>query len=217
MRYETVIFDLDGTLVDSYDALLLSVNHTRGAFGLGPLALAEVKAMVGDGLGMLLGRTFHPGLVPEDATRIFEDHYDTVCCSASRLLDGVGATIERLHAAGTRMAICTNKPTSFSTRIVEHLALGGFVSAVVGPDVAGARKPEGKHVLVTIERAGGRPETSLFVGDMTSDVAAARNAGIDVAVIPTGAIDAVTLRAANADYLLEQFSDLEQIVLGDES
>lgn len=217
MRYETVIFDLDGTLVDSYDALQQSVNHTRSRFGLAPLTLAEVKAMVGDGLGVLLRRTFAPNAVPNAAQRIFEEHYDTVCCNSSRLLDGVDTTLAKLHAAGARMAICTNKPTSFSVRIVDHLGLSRFVEAVVGPDLAGARKPEGEHVRFTIDRAGGRPESTLFVGDMKIDVEAARSAGVDVAVIPTGAVDAETLREADADFLLERFDDLARIVLGESS
>jgi phosphoglycolate phosphatase len=216
MRYDTVIFDLDGTLVDSYQALLTSVNHTRGAFGLAPLSLAEVRSMVGDGLGVLLERTFAPGSVPPEAQSVFEQHYDTVCCSESRLLDGVAATIEQLHASGTRMGICTNKPTSFSRKIVEHLGLAVSLGAVVGPDEAGAKKPDGRHVLVTIDRAEGNRESALFVGDMTIDVEAARNAGIAVAVIPTGAVGLETLRAAGADYVLERFSDLQQIVLGTE-
>jgi phosphoglycolate phosphatase len=213
MRYETVIFDLDGTLVDSYDALQQSVNHTRSRFDLGPLSLPDIKAMVGDGLGVLLERTFSPGPVPPEAKSIFEEHYDTVCCGASRLLDGVGTTVARLHSAGARMAICTNKPTPFSVKIVEHLGLIRFMEAVVGPDAAGARKPEAQHVRFTIERAGGRPETTLFVGDMKIDVEAARNAGVAVAVIPTGAVDAETLREANADFLLERFDDLARIVM----
>lgn len=216
MRYETVIFDLDGTLVDSYDALQQSVNHTRSRFDLGPLALPDIKAMVGDGLGVLLERTFRPGPVPPEAKSIFEEHYDIVCCGASRLLDGVDTTIERLYSAGTRMAICTNKPTPFSVKIVEHLGLIRFMRAVVGPDTAGARKPEAQHVRVTIDRAGGRLETTLFVGDMQIDVEAARNAGVSVAVIPTGAVGADALRAANADFLLERFDELERIVLEDE-
>jgi len=216
MRYETVIFDLDGTLVDSYEALQLSVNHTRSRYGLAALAIAEIKAMVGDGLGVLLERTFNPHDVPEDAKEIFEAHYDSVCCDASRLLEGVDTTVSRLHAAGTRMAICTNKPTSFSIKIVEHLGLGKIIPVVVGPDLAGARKPDAQHVRFTLERAGGDSGSALFVGDMKIDIEAARNAGIAVAAIPTGAVDAATLRSANADYLLERFTDLERIVLGND-
>lgn len=214
MRYRTVIFDLDGTLVDSYDALLQSVNHTRGRFELEPLTLTRVKEMVGDGLGMLLDRTFAPNAVPDDATRIFEEHYDAVCCGASRLLEGVGATIQTLHDAGARMGICTNKPTSFSVKIVDYLGLGELIGTVVGPDEAGARKPDARHVHYTIERTGGRPESTLFVGDMTIDIDAARNAGVAVAAIPTGAVDAETLRKARPDFLLSRFSDLGRVVLG---
>ena len=215
MRYETILFDLDGTLVDSYEALLASVNYTRAQFGLSSLRLDEVKSMVGDGLPRLLERAFAGQPVPTNARTIFETHYDSVCCTASKLLDGVAATVAQLDAAGARMAICTNKPTSFSVKIVEYLGLASFFDAIVGPDEAGAAKPDPRHVEVTLSRTGGHRDTALFVGDMKVDVDAARNAGIAVAVIPTGAVDMPTLRRAGADYYLDRFSDLIGVVRGD--
>ena len=213
-RYRTVVFDLDGTLVDSYDALHQSVNDTRARFGLEPLPLGAIKSMVGDGLGSLLERVFFPGEVPEDATPIFEAHYDSVCCSASHVLEGVEETLRSLYDSGIAMAICTNKPTSFSKKIVEYLGLSPMLRDVVGPDVAGTRKPDGRHLTFTIERADGDVESSLYVGDMTVDIEAARNAGVPVAVIPTGAVTLEILKEADADYYLERFEDLERIVLG---
>jgi len=110
------------------------------------------------------------------------------------------------------MAVCTNKPTSFSRKILEFLGLARHFSAIVGPDLAGARKPEAKHLLCTLETTKIAREDALFVGDMPIDVHAARNSGIDVAVIPTGSSSAEQLHAARPDHYLDRFSDLLKIV-----
>jgi phosphoserine phosphatase len=123
-------------------------------------------------------------------------------------------TLAALHAAGARMAICTNKPTSFSKKIVAYLGIDHYLDAVVGPDLAGARKPDARHVDAALAAAGGNRERALFVGDMLIDVEAARNAGIPCAVIATGVTDATVLRRSAARHVLERFTDLRDIATG---
>ena len=84
------------------------------------------------------------------------------------------------------MAVCTNKPTAFSKKILDFLELSPYFCAIVGPDLAGARKPDAQHVLHTLAATSCSASEALFVGDMPIDVHAARNSGIDVAVVPTG-------------------------------
>ncbi len=217
MRYSTLIFDLDGTLVDSYEALGNSINFARVELGFAELPVEVITSFVGEGLEKLLERSFHPSPVPADARAIFERKYDEVCCTQSRVLDGVKETVVRLHELGATMAICTNKGTSFSRKIVDYVGLGRFMAAVVGPDLAGARKPDGRHVEFALQAANGDKPHALFVGDMLVDVEAARNAGIAVAVIATGATSADVLRAAGAEHVLNRFDDLLGIVQGDEA
>jgi phosphoglycolate phosphatase len=212
MRYTTIVFDLDGTLVDSYAALAEAINFARKELGREPLELDRVKSFVGEGLEVFLQRSFHPDAVPSEAGPVFERKYDEICCNASKLLDGVMDTVKRLHEAGAQMAICTNKPTAFSVKIVEHVGLGEYIGAVIGPDLAGARKPSGLHVLHAIRAIDGDVASTLFVGDMVIDVEAARNAGTAIAVIPTGVTSVEDLRAAGADYVLERFEDLLAVV-----
>jgi phosphoserine phosphatase len=157
---------------------------------------------------------FAPSVVPDDATRLFEERYDEVCCSESRALDGVVDTLAELHRLGVRMAVCTNKPTSFSVKIVEHLGIGRFFGAVVGPDAAGARKPDARHVDAALDAVGGSRERALFVGDMLIDVEAARNAGIPCAVIASGATGVEVLRRSSARHILGRFGDLVGVVTG---
>lgn len=212
LRYHAVLFDLDGTLVDSYAALSDAVNFARRQHGFDELPPDAIRRFVGDGLEKLLERAFDGQAVPPSATEAFEQRYDEICCTGSKILADVEMTLETLHACGVAMAVCTNKPTAFSRKILEFLNLATFFQAIVGPDVAGARKPQAQHVLRTLESTHCEPNDALFVGDMPIDVEAAHNSGIDVAVVSTGSSSSSALRAAGADHYLERLADLVQIV-----
>lgn len=212
LRYRAVLFDLDGTLVDSYTALAEAVNYARREHGLHELSAARIRGFVGDGLETMLRRAFETENVPRTARIAFENRYDEICCAESKILADVAETISALHALGVAMAVCTNKPTSFSKKILEFLQLAPFFRAIVGPDLAGARKPEAQHVLHTLAATGCTADEALFVGDMPIDVHAARNGGVKVAVIPTGSSTPEALRASSPDHYLQRFSDLLDVV-----
>jgi phosphoglycolate phosphatase len=211
LRYRAVLFDLDGTLVDSYAALADAVNFARGKYGLPSLPAETIREFVGEGLERLLSRAFEDG-VPAGATEAFETRYDAICCEQSRVLADVESTLSALDRSGVAMAVCTNKPTAFSRKILEFLDLARFFCAIVGPDAAGARKPEPQHVLRTLEATHCGPEEALFVGDMPIDVKAAHNSGLAAAVVPTGSSSSSALRAAGPDHYLDRLADLVQIV-----
>lgn len=211
-RYSAVVFDLDGTLVDSYDALTDAVNHCLAHFHRPALSRGQIRDYVGEGVEVLLSRCFSPEPVPADAGRVFEERYDEVCCDQSRILAEVSQTIAALATGGIRMGVCTNKPTSFSRKILEHLGVAGQFESIVGPDLAGARKPDARHVEYVLETLHAEPSNALFVGDMPIDVHAARNAGLDVAVIATGSASAESLQRESPDFFLKRFSELVEIV-----
>jgi len=212
LRYRAVLFDLDGTLVDSYSALAEAVNYARRQHGLGDLGEARIKQFVGDGLDKLLQRAFETNDIPRGVQEAFESRYDEICCAESKVLADVETTLDCLSALQVAMAVCTNKPTFFSRKILEALGLARHFRAIVGPDLAGARKPDPQHLLRALDATGVPCGDALFVGDMPIDVHAARNSGIDVAVVPTGSSSTEQLRAANADHYLDRFSDLLKIV-----
>lgn len=212
LRYHAVLFDLDGTLVDSYTALAEAVNYARRQHGLHELSSVRIRDFVGDGLEKLLERAFRPQNVPRSAREAFESRYDEICCSESKVLADVEATLKELSALGVVMAVCTNKPTSFSRKILEFLGLAPFFRAIVGPDLAGARKPDAQHVLHTLEATACLPSDALFVGDMPIDIHAARNSGLAVAVVPTGSSTSEQLKASDPDHYLDRFADLVKIV-----
>jgi len=213
LRYRAVVFDLDGTLVDSYAALSEAVNYARRQHGLEPLGETRIKQFVGDGLEKLLQRAFETHDVPRGVQEAFESRYDEICCAESKILEDVEATLEHLAALDVAMAVCTNKPTFFSRKILEALGLARHFRAIVGPDLAGARKPDARHLLHALDATGVATADALFVGDMPIDVQAARNSNIDVAVVPTGSSSTDQLRAAHADHYLDRFSDLLKLVV----
>src|SRR5512147_2268373 len=116
LRYGAVLFDLDGTLVDSYAALSEAVNFARREHGLEALEEGRIRDFVGDGLEKLLQRAFGQHEVPESVRQAFESRYDEICCRESRILEEVEPTLEALTALGAVMAVCTNKPTVFSKK-----------------------------------------------------------------------------------------------------
>lgn len=212
LRYRAVLFDLDGTLVDSYAALSEAVNYARREHGFDELSASHIRGFVGDGLDTLLRRAFDTDDVPLSVRNAFESRYDEICCQESAILADVEATLATLHGLGVVMAVCTNKPTAFSIKILTFLNLAPYFRAIVGPDLAGARKPDSQHVLHTLEATQCPASETLFVGDMPIDVQAARNSGIEVAVVNTGSSNSEALHAAHPDHFLERFSDLVGVV-----
>jgi phosphoglycolate phosphatase len=212
LRYRAVLFDLDGTLVDSYSALAEAVNHARRSEGLDELSSLRIRDFVGDGVERLLQRAFERTEVSRDIVEAFESRYDEVCCAESKVLEDVAVTLNELGQLGVEMAVCTNKPTVFSKKILDFLDLSRHFRAIVGPDLAGARKPDAKHLAVTLESVQCGLGEALFVGDMPIDVRAARNCGMDVAVVPTGSSTREELTASQPDHFLERFADLIKIV-----
>ena len=212
LRYRAVLFDLDGTLVDSYNALTEAVNHARRTHGLHELTSNHIRELVGEGIERLLQRAFERAELSRSIVQAFESRYDDICCAESRVLAEVDVTLRQLEELGVSMAVCTNKPTVFSKKILDFLELSHYFRAIVGPDIAGARKPEARHLAVTLAATECSAREALFVGDMPIDVRAARNSGIDVAVVATGSSTREQLTASAPDHFLERFSDLLKIV-----
>lgn len=207
MNVRYLLFDLDGTLIDSYQGLTTALNQTGAELLEKPLTELEVKGLVGEGVERLLLKAFGRG-VDAKLVEKFEEEYAKVCCVESKMLDEVEETLAELESRGFMMGVCTNKPTSFSNSILQHLGISRHFRAVVGPDLAGSRKPDAKHVLATLDLIGGHREAAYFIGDMPIDIAAARAASIPVAAIATGSATAEELLAVKPDTLLQRFSDL---------
>jgi HAD superfamily hydrolase (TIGR01509 family) len=195
-----VVFDLDGTLVDSYDAIALGVNAARKAFGLAPLPRPDVRRRVGRGLEALMADVL--GKERADAgVRIFRERYAEVYAAATSALPGALDTLRELRSRGYRMAVASNKLARFGGPILEHLGMAGFLTTVEGPDTAGAPKPEPPMIERCLRAMGVGPEEALYVGDMVLDVETALRAGVPVILVPGGSSEREDLLRTGATVL----------------
>jgi len=189
---KAVLFDLDGTLIDSAPDLQASANILLARHGLGPLSLADVTSMIGNGIKKLVERAFfaagHP-LDPDDLEReheamigIYGDHLTVLTVLMPDVLDVLDLLAER----DVRMAVVTNKPQMPAEAILDHFGLSSRLSAVIGGDSGVAKKPSPEMVFAALERLGVPPEDAILVGDSLADVACARAAGLPVIVVRGG-------------------------------
>ena len=212
MPFRAVLFDFDGTLADSYDAITASVNHVRQQHALPPLAEDKVRRMVGRGLLQLMADVV-PGGDPGADGKIYHAHHPSVMFEMTRLLPGVGQGILDLNAAGLKLAVCSNKPVAITRKLLDSLKVATLFDAAYGPEDAGAAKPDPAMVHLAIQKLGVPAPETLYVGDMPVDVETARNAGIPVWVVPTGSSSADELRRVKPDRLFENMTDLIFAVL----
>ena len=210
-QFTAVIFDLDGTLVDSYEPIAASLNSVREHFGLEAKSLDTVRREVGHGLEALIADNVGRDRV-EEGVRIFRARYRRVFLAGTRLLDGVSTTLSALREAGVPMAVTSNKPAYFTREIVEALGLASCFRAIVGPEMVVRPKPDPEMVLMAVEALGRPKEEVLYVGDMTIDIDTCRRAGIAVCIVPLGSDPRDRLVAAQPDFLVDRFEEIRRLV-----
>jgi phosphoglycolate phosphatase len=184
-----ILFDLDGTLIDSAADLAAAVNRMLTAFGCEPLSVPEVRRMIGDGVGMLVGRALAARQCTADpaaAVRLFMRHYESDATRLTTAFPDVEETLRKLRAAAIPLAVCTNKPVAITAGILEHLGLAGYFARVIGGDSLPFHKPDPRVLLAILEAFGARPADALLVGDSEVDAATARAAGVPFVLMKHG-------------------------------
>jgi phosphoglycolate phosphatase len=186
---DLVIFDLDGTLVDSKLDLAHSVNATRRHYGLEPLDLELVSSYVGNGAPVLIRRALGPDYTDEEirqALDFFLAYYREHMLDHTTLYPTVQESLDRLKAAGITLSVLTNKPVRFSQDILAGLGVGGHFFRVYGGNSFEQKKPDPTGLNSLLAESGTPRERAMFVGDSAVDVLTARNAGVAVCGVTYG-------------------------------
>ena len=210
-----VVFDLDGTLVDSAPDLLPATNHALALIDRAPVTLQALRGMVGGGLRQMikLGAEASGGPVEEAVLdRLLAAgmvHYADHISDNTTIYDGVIENLESLAAAKVPMAVCTNKTAHFARRLISDLHLTPYFSAILGGDSLAVCKPDGDHIRTAIREAGADAAGAVMVGDSITDVEGARNAGVPVVLVSFG-YTVTPARELGADAVIDHFDDLSK-------
>ena len=214
----TLVFDLDGTLVDTAPDLLAAVNATLAADGRDGVSRADLDHLVGRGGRAMLARAFAErgrelsddkldAMLPEFLAR-----YRATIPGASRPYPGVVAALERFAEWGHLLAVCTNKYEGLSRSLLDALELSDRFAAICGADTFDVRKPDPGHILRTIEAAGGRADDAVMIGDSINDIEAARRAGVPSIGVPYGYTDTPMVELA-PDALVPGFDEIDDALI----
>jgi phosphoglycolate phosphatase len=212
-----VVFDLDGTLVDTAPDLINALNFVLGREGLPAVPLHSARTMIGAGARKLIERGLEldgRNMGVADINRLtsdFIDYYAAHIADASRPFEGLESALDDLDRSGYRFAVCTNKLEWLSKRLLDQLGLSSRFSAICGADTFGVSKPDPAILQQTIARAGGQLSQAIMVGDAGPDIGVARRAGIPVIGVGFGYTD-VPIAELKPDLLINHMSDLPAAV-----
>jgi phosphoglycolate phosphatase len=217
MAVLTVVFDLDGTLVDTAPDLIETLNVVFTRDGLPPLDYAAARDMIGGGARRMIesalklqGRGLTEGVVD----RLFADfivYYGAHIADRSQPFPGLDAALDRLASRGCQFAVCTNKLESLSRLLLEALGLSRRFAAICGPDTFGMQKPDPEILRRTIRATGGALQRAVMVGDSGTDIATARAAGVPVVAVDFGYSE-TPVRELGPDRVISHFDHLADAV-----
>lgn len=211
MGYDFLIFDLDGTIVDSQRDITAAVNSVRKDFGFEPLTIEKVRSYMGSGVKALVDKA-----VPErddailaDALERFKYHYAKCLTDTTVPYKGIEEMLESLK--NKNKAILSNKTELFSQEIVKRLGLLKYFSQVWGGDTAGVKKPDPKPILDLIKKTGSKPEKTIMIGDSENDIKAAKAAGIASLAVLYGYSDLAHIKKYSPDYIVKTPEEIVKI------
>lgn len=213
MPAPTIVFDLDGTLVDTAPDLIATLNAVLTREGFAAIAFEEARSMIGGGARHMLERALRrqgASIASAELERMFAAflcHYGAHIADQSRPFPGLTPALDRLSAQGARLAVCTNKLEGLSVLLLQRLGLAERFAAICGQDTFKVAKPDPEILRGTIARAGGSIAAAVMVGDSFPDVAVARAAGVPVIAVDFGYSDVPPVQL-KADRLIGRFDEL---------
>ena len=213
MNAELIVFDLDGTLIDSKRDLVNSVNATRAFAGLTTLADDVVASYVGNGAPVLIRRAFPDVSDLEHARllRYFLDYYRDHMLDATTLYSGVREALDRLHQADVAMAVLTNKPVRFSVALLEGLGIDTHFFRIYGGNSFEEKKPNPIGIRLLMEESGAPRERTLMVGDSAVDILTARNARVPACGVRWG-FQPESFATTPPDYLIDDMGEILELI-----
>ncbi|MEM0986976.1 MAG: HAD hydrolase-like protein [Pseudomonadota bacterium] len=188
----TIVFDLDGTLVETAPDLLNALNHVLGKAGYPPVGLDDMRTMIGRGAKVMIQQGLDAHGAASDVAKMgklweqFLDFYRSNIAVESYPYPGLLPVLEMLKRSGARLAVCTNKTQSLTDALLAALDLSTFFDGVIGADSVPSKKPDGDHILRTITATGGDPSRAIMVGDSRTDERAALDAGLPFIFVTFG-------------------------------
>jgi len=209
-----VVFDLDGTLVDTAPDLTAALNAVMIREGRPAVPLDEVRHMVGRGARVLIERAMAASGLPAEARQTktlvehFLEYYDANIAVTSKPFEGAELCVRRLAARGHKIGICTNKPEALSLKLMSALNLRDLFPVILGADSRPYRKPDPRHLLDTIAELGGQPNSAVLIGDSETDVATARAANVPVVLVSFGYTE-TPVHQLGGDIVIDHFDALE--------
>jgi phosphoglycolate phosphatase len=217
MRDLTLVFDLDGTLVDTAPDLVASTNHVLDHLGLPHVDETALRPYVGHGAKHMIVKAVGPAAETmsvaehEVLLKRYLEFYGEHIADASRPFEGIVPLLEKFKAEGVKLAVCTNKMEGMSRLLLDALDLSRFFVAVAGRDTLGAAKPHPDALLGTISLAGGDKGRAIMIGDSGVDVATARAAGVPVIGVSFGYTE-TPVREYSPDIVIDHFRELEPAI-----
>ena len=208
-----IIFDLDGTLIDSVPDIASAVNAALSGVGCPTLPDVKIAGYVGHGLRQLLEDCLGPLATEEKldkGEKLFGEHYRKHCLDRTTVYPGVKETLSSLN--GRPMAVVSNKPEAFVLQILKGLNLAGDFEAILGEEAIPFQKPRPEPLWEAAKRLGNRPETTLMVGDSPIDIRAGKAAGMATCAVSYGLTKKELLESEKPDHLIDRFSQLKDII-----
>ena len=189
----TMVFDLDGTLIETAPDLHDALNHTLATKGLAPVRLDTIRMMIGDGAKAMIRKglehhrvTANEREIEEELWPIFLEHYKANITRLSEPYEQCIETLDKLQQNGARLAVCTNKSQQLAEQVLSGLDMNRWFSAVIGGDALGFKKPDGRHIMQTVKKASGDTARAVMVGDAWTDERAARDAELPFVFVSFG-------------------------------
>ena len=208
-----IVFDLDGTLVDTAPDLLESLNHCLKAGDLPDADPAKLRRYVGHGARVMINKAYtgHGKELSEqeldELVALFLEHYSSNMPGAARVFPGGMEAIERFADRGYRLAICTNKFEGLSVKLLEGMGIADRFVSICGSDTFSFRKPDPRHLTQTILRAGGDLDRAVMIGDSKTDVDTAKAAGIPVVAVDFGYTE-IPVNVLGPNRIISHFDEL---------